>query len=227
MNNIPRQLYPSILTESVTEAHEQLAVLRTLPHIQTVQLDVIDGFFADNLTITPDDLANADFGDLTLDLHLMVNEPMDFVLEAVALKENLPIRAVIAQVERMSSQAEYLEEVKRQGWLPGLSLDLHTPLEAIDDSSWSELKVLQFMGNHAGYRGQPFVPAVLEKVHEARELVTAQHLEIELVMDVGVRVTNFAEMKAAVADSAVVGGELWKAEDMSGLIEQYYQILSQ
>lgn len=226
MSNVPKQLYPSILTGSVAEAHEQLVVLQELPQIQTIQLDVIDGFFADNLTITPDDLVDADFGELTLDLHLMVNEPMDFVLEAVALKENLPIRAVLAQVERMSSQAEYLEEVKRQGWLPGLSLDVHTPVEAIDEGSWRELKVLQFMGNNAGYRGQPFVSAVLAKVQEAREVIKAQRLEIEIVMDVGVRVTNFAEMKAAGADSAVVGGELWKAEDKAELVEQYYQILS-
>lgn len=224
---MPKQLYPSILTGSVSQAEEQVAQLRELPQIQTIQLDVIDGFFVDNLTITPDDLITTDFGELTLDLHLMVNEPMDFVLEAVALKESVPIRAAIAQVERMSSQAEYLEEVIHQGWLPGLSLDLHTPLEAIDEQSWNELKVLQFMGNTAGHQGQPFVPHVLEKVREAAAYIEVHHHEIELVMDVGVRLSNVAEMKAAGIQSVVVGGELWHSVDKVDLIEQYYQILNQ
>jgi len=227
MSNIANQLYPSILTESQAEAAQQLLELQELPEIQTVQIDVIDGFFADNLTITPDDLLAVDFGELTIDFHLMVNEPVDFVLEAAVSRSHLPIRAIIAQAERMGSQAEYLDVIKANHWLPGLSLDLHTPLEAIDDESWAELKVLQFMGNTAGYRGQPFVSAVLDKVKTARQQIKNHQLEIEVVIDVGVRITNVKEMIKAGVNSVVVGSELWQAEDQANLVAQYYEILNQ
>jgi len=107
-------LYPTILTSSMATAEEQLALIKDNPKINVVQVDIIDGLFSDNLTIIPTDLVFMDFGDLKLDLHLQVEEPMDTFLEIESLANDLPIRSVIAQIERMTYQEDFLLEVKRK-----------------------------------------------------------------------------------------------------------------
>lgn len=221
--SLPHQVYPAILSDSMDVVAEQLEIAQELP-IETVHLDVIDGYFTDNLTITPDDLTETDFGDKLVDFHFMVNEPVDFILESVVFKENLPIRAMIAQVERMGSQDEYLAEVKRHGWKAGLALDLYTPLDAIDEASWSELDVILLMGVKAGFQQQTFVPAVLEKVSEARALLKERNLDIEIILDGGVTLDTAKEMIVSGATSLTMGSSLWKAEDQSAVVEEVQEL---
>jgi len=136
-------LYPTILTSSMATAEEQLALIKDNPKINVVQVDIIDGLFSDNLTIIPTDLVFMDFGDLKLDLHLQVEEPMDTFLEIESLANDLPIRSVIAQIERMTYQEDFLLEVKRKNWKAGLSVDIFTPVDEIDERSWDLLDVVQ------------------------------------------------------------------------------------
>ena len=98
------KLHPSLLTDSVDQYQQQLELILSSQLIEVAQVDVIDGHFADNITLTPADLVNFDYGQLQLDFHLMTEEPMDYVYELIEHQDLLPVRAVIAQVERMSSQ---------------------------------------------------------------------------------------------------------------------------
>jgi ribulose-phosphate 3-epimerase len=213
------QLYPSILTDSLVEFQKQLEWVAE-SEIETFQLDVVDGFFADNITVAPIDVAVASFQDLQMDVHLMVDEPMDFVYEMVALKEQLPIRAVIAQIEHMSFQNSYLEEVKHQGWKAGLSLDLATPVESIDEASWSQLDIVQLMGIQAGFQGQQFNPHILEKIDEVQLIIKQLNREIEIIIDGGVKPELIPKLKKAGVNSITMGSYLWQASDAVKTIQE-------
>ncbi len=54
-------LFPAILTDSMTVLAQQLAVASECSVVETVQIDIIDGLFADNITVTPADCATQDF----------------------------------------------------------------------------------------------------------------------------------------------------------------------
>lgn len=210
--------YPAILTESERELQAYLDVCQPMVPVETVQIDLIDGSFAENLTVSPLDLVNIDWGRLQIDIHLMVDEPMDFVHELVAVKEQLPVRAVIAQIEKMSFQADFVEETKKHGWKTGLSLDIFTPLEEIEAGSWRDLDVLQLMGIEAGSQGQELKPYLFEKLQEAHQLIEAQDHEIELIVDGGVKLDNFHHLLEQGADSLAVGSALWTAQDIPGTV---------
>jgi pentose-5-phosphate-3-epimerase len=49
-------IYPAILTESVSLAQEQIDKVKGIEAVAAVQLDIIDGEFVDNLTFSPIDL---------------------------------------------------------------------------------------------------------------------------------------------------------------------------
>lgn len=212
-------IFPAILTDSLSVAQEQLTIAQDLPDVETVQIDVIDGRFADNLTITPADFAELEFGELSCDLHLMTEEPMDSVFELIEYRKVVPARAVIGQVERMSSQQFFLEEVAKHEWKPGLSLDLYTPLEAIDDESWQYLEVVQLMSIEAGFQGQAFNERVIEKIAELHAQARKFETSIEILIDGGITPTTIKLVEGHGIDGVAVGSALWQAADKQALIK--------
>lgn len=210
----PGLLYPGILVGTAAQAQQELDEIREIPGVEVFQIDVIDGIFADNATITPSDLQEINFHKERIDLHLMVEEPLDYVYECDSLSVELPIRAVIAQVERMSFQEPFLDEIIKHDWLPGLSLDLYTPVEAIDEASWEKLKVVQLMGIEAGFQGQEFHSGVLYKIEEVVAEIENRGLEeLEIIIDGGVKFGNLQPLLNAGADAVVVGSGLWKTQN--------------
>lgn len=217
------KIYPAILSDSLAVVSQQIEMAQDLDDVSTIHFDIIDGRFAENLTISPADLIEFSFEPLDCDFHLMTEEPLDFVNEIIEFKANLPVRAVIGQLERMSHQDHFLEEVEKHGWLPGLSLDVYTPLEAIDDDSWEFLKVVQLMAVEAGSQGQDFHPAVLEKIKELKKMIALHEAEVEIIIDGGVNSVTIEKITTAGADGVAVGSSLWEAVDRNSLVQALQQ----
>lgn len=216
-------IYPAILTESIQLAQSQVMAISAVPKIRTVQIDVIDGQYADNVTITPSDLPEIDFSELSCDLHLMTEEPLDFLHEAIAVRELVPVRAVIGQIERMSHQRDFLLSVKEQSWVPGLSLDLFTPVDEIDDQAWDSLDIVQLMGVEAGFQGQSFNPLVLKKIKELQKVAKEHNRSIEICIDGGVSLEVVEELRRAGATSVVVGSGIWEQQDVIYAVAEYLE----
>lgn len=212
-------IYPAILTESFSIAEEQVAQVVHLDTIHTVQIDIIDGEFVDNLTISAIDLIGTNFENLSIDFHLMVIEPVDFIYECRQIEN---VRNVIGQIERMSSQLEFIDEVKRQGMQAGLSLDLYTPVESIHKNSWEKLHFINIMGNVAGHQGEPFKgQMVLDKIKEVVAIKKQRNLvNLEVAVDIGVNEDTIGQIAKAGATGVSVGSLLWKSDSIEAQIER-------
>jgi ribulose-phosphate 3-epimerase len=214
-------VYPAILSDSPEVVAEQLELAQFSDDVEVVQIDIIDGWFADNVTVTPTDLVGQEFGELAIDLHLMTEEPLDFVYEARDCKESLPIRAIIAQVEHLSNQLDFLKDVRNQEWKAGLSLNLFTPIDAIDEESWEYLDIVQVMGIEAGFQGQTFHPAALDTVRELAKRVARLERPVEIVVDGGVTLDLIGRLQELGVSSVAVGSGLWRAPDVETAIRQF------
>jgi len=214
---------PAILTDSFLTFQQELEKAKESSQVNTIQVDVIDGMFADDLTLTPLDLTVADFEPLKVDFHLMTEEPMDFVFECAGLREYLPIRQIIGQIEHMSHQLDFVEEVLRNGWQPALALDVFTPLESIDEEVWPQLRSVLFMSVEAGAQNQIFNRVALEKVRELRQKFP--HIErMNIIVDGGIKTLNAREILAAGANELAVGSNIWKSRDPVEVIQEFYEL---
>lgn len=212
-------IYPAILTQSRKEVLEQAGQLLPIEDIETIHVDILDGSLVDNLTITPLDLAEIDFDRFTLDLHLMTDEPLDYVYEVVSLPQpGMNLRAIIAQVEHLSGQLALVEEIKKHEWKAGLSLDFHTPLDAIDDNVWEKLDIIQLMAIEMGYQDQPFQMGIFDKLVELKQELKLRNLKPEIIIDGGVDPKNAKNLKTAGVDSISVGSYIWQAESTEDAI---------
>lgn len=234
------QIYPAILTESIAEAQDQVIAVASIPNIRTVQIDIIDGIFADNSTITPSDLVDIDFGELSCDLHLMTEEPLDYVNEAIATtattaqdydnqllqmaQGNIPIRSIIGQIERMSHQTDFVQTVKENAWKAGISLDLFTPLEEIEDQVWHYIDSIQLMGIEAGFQGQIFHESTFTKITELQQLIANKNKNIEIYVDGGLTPEIASRLKQYSIHAVVVGSSIWQSDNVYDMVDTYLDV---
>lgn len=208
-------IYPTILTDQLDLVQKQLDLCNESGLVHTVQIDIIDGYFVDNITVAPSDLVGMDFGGMELDFHLQTQEPIDFVRDIVDYQEELPVRSVIGQVEQMSNQELFVDEVRRYGWNVGFSLNLHTPLEAVEPDLWDRINIIQLMAIEAGFQGRELENQVYTKLKELRTMMTQRDLTLEVIVDGGVTVENIAKLQMHGVTSVGVGSTLWKAENFA------------
>lgn len=206
-------LYPTILTDSRSLFIEQTQLANSLTDVKTVQVDVIDGLVADNLTLSPVDLIDIEFYDLSIDFHLMVEEPLDYLREIIEYQSYLPVRGVLGQLERMSSQTEFVEMARSSQLLAGLSLDLYTPLEEINPQVFSQLNLVQLMAVEMGFQGQQLQSSVMNKLTQLIQLKKEQNYSFEIVIDGGINQQNYLQLLKMGADSLAVGSWLWKNDN--------------
>ncbi len=208
------KLYPAILTMSDIIAQSQLTISDTLETAEVTHIDVVDGWFADNLTISPSDFAGYEYGDNKIDVHLMVEEPLDYVYELIAVKDTVPVRAVIVQAERVSGLVSVLEEIRQQGWQAGVSINIGSDVEDVIEDVGEfagHVSIWQAMGVPAGFQGNRFN---VEALATLQTIVTmAGGLYKELLVDGGIQPEILHKIIKAGATGAVVGSFIWKAQN--------------
>jgi len=80
------------------------------------------------------------------------------------------------------------------------------------------IDMLLIMSVNPGFPGQTFMPEVLSKVEEARELIGQAGREIHLAIDGGIQVDNIQQAGKAGADFIVTGSAIFGTEDYQATI---------
>ena len=192
------KIIPAILTSDPVEAKE--LILRSELVVDRVQIDIIDGVFVDNKTITPDSLEKLDTKVL-FDYHLMVQEPASWVERVVRGQGD----RVIGQVEKMSNQQEFIAKATEGGLSVGLAVDIETPVTALDDLVLADLDVVLLMSVKAGFGGQEFNLDVWDKIKELDGLRSKNNYKFKICIDGGVTKELIADMEKAGVDEVAIG----------------------
>ena len=190
-----------------------------------MQIDIVDGHFADNKTITIDQLVRVvdiEEDNLLFDLHLMVGDPVCY------LEKSLPAVTdfVIGQIEQMGSQVEFCRQAKEQGLRPGLALDLETPISQLKLQALDLCEQVLVLGVRAGYSGQKFDPRSLEKIRKLAEWREKGRWDFKVGVDGGLNRKTISQCQQVGGEIFYVGGAIWKAEDPGGEINNLKRLLN-
>ncbi|MBX3433786.1 MAG: ribulose-phosphate 3-epimerase [Pirellulales bacterium] len=170
---------------------------------RALHLDVMDGVFVDNITYgMPIIAAVRKASELPLDVHLMIDNPIDYVDAFADAGADLLTVHVEAKDPRGA-----LEKTRKRGLAAGLALNPATPLESIRDLLPLCDMVLA-MSVPPGFGAQPFDPVALEKLEKLRD---ERDAELLLEIDGGVNAGTIARCTAAGATMLVVGSAIFKA----------------
>ncbi len=126
------------------------------------------------------------------------------------------------QVESLSAEsfADAIHEWRGSVEI-GPSLEIDTPLEAIDSFA-HEISCLQLMGiAHIGTQGQPFDERVIARAREAR----AKFPKLALAVDGGVSLANARSLLDAGASRLVAGSAIFGAPDIADAIKRFQDLI--
>jgi ribulose-phosphate 3-epimerase len=131
----------------------------------SLHVDVMDGHFAPNLSMGPAVCASLrrHLPDTQLDVHLMVEQPRDFVQPFVDAGAN----HLTFHIETAIDHRLLAGEIRAAGCTAGLAINPDTPVDGMLELA-DAFDLLLVMSVHPGYSGQSFVPTVLAKVRALR-----------------------------------------------------------
>ena len=136
-------------------------------------------------------------------------------------KEYFAVRTVIGQIEKMSSQENFISFLEEKEVNKGLSLDLFTPHEEIMDSVFKRLDVLQLMAIEAGEQGHKFNDLVFNKIKEVKDRAKKINPSLEIIIDGGVKLDNIEKVAQSGADAVGIGSAIWKSNNIVETLESF------
>jgi ribulose-phosphate 3-epimerase len=207
------KIVPSILTDDPSELKEMIGRVEGI--VERVQIDIIDGVYADNKTIDPMAMSYIDTN-LLIDYQLMVKEPINWIEKCVRAQAD----RIIGHIEMMKSQYEFVGKVQSLGFKPGLGIDLDTPIQQLDESLLNDLDVVLVMSVKAGFGGQEFKRSVFEKIKELDEIRSSDDTPFKICDDGGVTTKVVRDLKLAGADEVSVGRRLFDG-NVKGNVKEF------
>ena len=200
------KIAPSILAADF--AHLADEVERVAAEVDLLHVDCMDGHYVPNLSIGPPVVASLrKHTDLYLDCHLMCSRPATLI----AAFADAGADGITVHVE-LGDPRPLLDEIRGLGVRTGLTLEPATPFAAVAPYL-EEIDTLLVMSVRTGFGGQAFIPEVLDKVRDARRLVDAGGLAVEIEIDGGIKVDNARSAAEAGADILVAGTAIFGATD--------------
>ncbi len=196
---------PSMLLCDFTNLRQEVDRLHAAG-VKALHLDVMDGHFVPNLTYgLPLVEAFRKLTELPLDVHLMIDNPLEFAEGfAKAGADSLTVH-----IEALPDPRATLRRIHDLDLAAGLALNPDTPLSAIEPFL-DECDIVLVMSVMPGFGGQKFERAALEKLATLRGRVRDDQL---LEVDGGVNDRTIADCAKAGANLFVVGSAIFRTED--------------
>ena len=213
------EIAPSILSADFTRLGEEIALVKA-GGAKMLHVDVMDGHFVPNITIgLPVVRSIKKVTDLTIDTHLMIDEPGRYAVEFVKAGADM----VSIHIEADNHLHRTLTAISEAGAKAGIAINPATPLELLTEAlPYADFVLL--MSVNPGFGGQRFIPTMIDKLRRLHEIITTLGLPVKIEIDGGIDETNIGEIVNAGADMIVAGSAVFGNGDPSaavkGLIEK-------
>ncbi|MCT7910116.1 ribulose-phosphate 3-epimerase [Arcobacter lacus] len=180
-----------------------------------VHVDVMDGHFVPNMTIGPVVVEPvAKVASKPLDIHLMV-ENNTFFVDLFAPCKPLYISF---HIESEKHPHRLIQKIRSYGIKPAIVLNPHSRPQDIE-YLLEDLDMVLLMSVNPGFGGQKFIPSVIEKAKELKELINKRNPNCLIEVDGGVNDKNIEILKNAGVDIVVAGSYVFGSDDYEKAIK--------
>lgn len=178
-------------------------------NVDCVHFDVMDNVFVPNTSFNDDTFKRIrEYTSLPFEIHLMVENPNDYINDYGNNKEDI----IIIHYECFSEGKDLLACINniKLHHKVGLSIKPNTPVEKIKEY----LKYLDYvliMSVEPGFGGQKFMPSALEKIKELKSYQKDYHYVIEVdggINDITSKLCNEAGVDILVSGSYLFKGNM-------------------
>ena len=206
---------PSILSADFARLGEEVKdVLRA--GADWIHFDVMDNHFVPNLTVGPMVCESLRKNDINcpIDVHLMV-EPVDDLIKMFA---DSGATSITFHPEASKNPEKSLELIENLVCNAGLVLNPDVSLNVLKPFL-KDLYMVLLMSVFPGFGGQKFIPEVIEKIRDLRNLIDESENKIRLEVDGGVNSDNVSQISLAGADTFVAGSAIFNHKNYSHAVK--------
>jgi ribulose-phosphate 3-epimerase len=208
----PLIIAPSILAADFARLGDEVRAIDAAG-ADWIHIDVMDGHFVPNISFgTPIMQSIRAVTRKPFDVHLMI-APVDPYLESFA-RAGADVITVHAEAGPHLDRS--LQAIRAMGKKAGVSLNPATPASVLGHVL-DRLDLILVMSVNPGFGGQAFIPAMLDKISELREMTRGRNIDIEV--DGGIGAENAGEIVRAGANALVAGSSIFKTQDYAAAIK--------
>lgn len=188
-------------------------------------IDVMDGkFVANNTSEQMIEYAEniRQISNLPLDIHLMVENPKEYIEQYMPLEPSF-ITIHYEAFKEKNELFETIKKIKANGVKCGLAIKPKTNLEEIYEFL-PYIHMILVMTVEPGKGGQELIPDTIKKIEQLKKYITEKDIDIYIEADGGINLETISKLKEAGIDIAVVGNAIIKTENYAETIANLKQI---
>jgi ribulose-phosphate 3-epimerase len=205
------EIVPSVLAADFGRLAEEVAQVEAAG-VRMIQFDIMDGHFVPNISFGPPIVAAMrPHSYLAFDVQLMISEPGRYAEAFVRAGAD----HITFHIETVDKPLDLVNDLHKAGVTAGVALNPDTNiLRVMEVAPFCEMVLV--MTVHPGFGGQEFIPEMVEKVRQVREMVgPATRVQV----DGGISPETAPIVVVHGADTLVAGSAVFGRKDRRAAID--------